>query len=559
MRLTYKLAMITMGLVLFFAAITFIVIDLQVKHGVKQSAIEKAKSDLNLGYQYIDSKHPGEWSVKDEILYKGNVKINENNDLVDTIGKLTGDTVTIFLNNKRIATNVTKDGKRITGTTVSATVENKVLKNGQFFYGEADVNGNIYQAAYQPIKDNEGKIIGIWYVGASQDIVDNIIDSIIKNLIICIVVVLMIAFATTFWFAKYMRRKLDKITNAMEIAGKGDFSHTIIDNSSDEIGAVITNFNQMKNSLVTLIHGIQSTASELSQHSHDLSQNTEQTTLATIQITESIVEIAEGTDKEMKTVSNVDVIVDEINQRMDSISINLNLLNQSIIETNNSSQEGNTTIAQTIEQINILGNKINHTENLIHVLNEKSHKINEIILLITEIANQTNLLSLNASIEAARAGEHGRGFGVVANEVKKLSEQSNQSATEIKKLINEIQGEIHNTTLSIQEESKAAKNGIELVKVAGDSFDTISKEINDVTEEINEIVSEIKEINKGVIELKKSTDELTSISESNSMFANTVAASAEEQTASFEEVSAFSLNISNLANGLKESANKFKI
>jgi methyl-accepting chemotaxis protein len=134
---------------------------------IESDALEKAKSDLMTGMAILDAKFPGEWSVRDGFLYKGDVRMNDNHELVDWIGELTGgDTVTLFLGDTRVATNVTADGRRAVGTKASKAVAERVLGKGEPYYGAAEVLGNTYQAAYMPIRDAGGAVIGMWYVGA---------------------------------------------------------------------------------------------------------------------------------------------------------------------------------------------------------------------------------------------------------------------------------------------------------------------------------------------------------------------------------------------------------
>lgn len=135
---------------------------------IEKDALEKARSDLFMGMALMDAMYPGEWRVEEDKLYKGETLINNNHQLVDKIGQLTnGDTVTIFLGNTRVATNVIlEDGKRAIGTQVSDEVARKVLDENQIYLGQADVVGNTYQTAYMPIHDSDGEVIGIWYVGA---------------------------------------------------------------------------------------------------------------------------------------------------------------------------------------------------------------------------------------------------------------------------------------------------------------------------------------------------------------------------------------------------------
>lgn len=133
------------------------------------AAIVKAQADLATCEEIIDTKYPGSWSVRDGDLYKGSIKISFNNDLVDHLSVLTGDTVTVFLGDTRVATTVYgSNGERAIGTKVSDKVANTVLQNGQIYLGEADVVGEWYQAGYIPLRADNGNIIGMFYVGISH-------------------------------------------------------------------------------------------------------------------------------------------------------------------------------------------------------------------------------------------------------------------------------------------------------------------------------------------------------------------------------------------------------
>src|SRR5262249_17775756 len=126
-----KISLIVIGILLVFSGVVAYQVMGQMQKGIKMFATEKAKSDLDLANGFLTNKIPGDWQIKDGNLYKGNTKVNDNFDIVDEIGNITGDTVTIFQDNVRVTTNVMNEGKRAVGTTVSEKVEDVVLKNGE--------------------------------------------------------------------------------------------------------------------------------------------------------------------------------------------------------------------------------------------------------------------------------------------------------------------------------------------------------------------------------------------------------------------------------------------
>ena len=159
-RLRWKLTVLLLGALLIFSTVVGVYSVCSMYSKVTGASHEKLKGDLALGCAYLDLLYPGSWEIKDGKLYKGDNRINGNHVVVDKIGALTGDTVTIFQGNTRVATNVSKNGERAVGTTVSPEVEKVVLKEGKPYIGKADVVGTLNHAAYQPLRDGRGK--GYW-------------------------------------------------------------------------------------------------------------------------------------------------------------------------------------------------------------------------------------------------------------------------------------------------------------------------------------------------------------------------------------------------------------
>ena len=158
---------------------------------------EKAKSDLATAQEIADYMHPGAWHVVAGELYKGSARINGDTELVDRIGRLTDDTVTIFLNNTRVATNIMRDGSRATGTIAADYVSETVLTGGKIYIGEAEVVGVKYQTGYAPIKDDSDQIIGMFYIGVSKKLADQLKQSFIAVAILSARIALLFALAAT--------------------------------------------------------------------------------------------------------------------------------------------------------------------------------------------------------------------------------------------------------------------------------------------------------------------------------------------------------------------------
>jgi len=218
----------------------------------------KAKSDLATGEAIIDLRYPGPWRVVDGELYKGEHRINNDLELVDFIAGLTGDTVTIFLGDTRVATTVRgPDGQRALKTKVSDVVARTVLKNGQTYLGEAYVVGEYYQTAYKPLRDSDGNIIGMFYVGISKRFSDQLIkESLLTVIAISAGITLLVALSGWFFTQRVIIGPLQQITaGTMEVASGLPAAPVEVD-SSNEIGQLAQAFNQMVEELQKLTRQI---------------------------------------------------------------------------------------------------------------------------------------------------------------------------------------------------------------------------------------------------------------------------------------------------------------
>lgn len=246
-----------MSMICLLSVITGTYSILQMKEKVIESAQSKLLSDLALSRTLIDARYPGQWNLKDSRLYKGNFAFNDQFDLVDEIGSLTGDTVTIFQGDTRIATNVIQeDGNRATNTQVSKAVADEVLGNGKTYIGKANVVGTWNQTVYEPILDSTNTIIGILYVGVPNTLYDNIAADFRTNLIIFIVVGI-IAFSIVTWvIATRFFSPLAQLESATQRMVSGDLTAKVHVKSRDEIGSLAAAFNSMLDSFNSVLHNI---------------------------------------------------------------------------------------------------------------------------------------------------------------------------------------------------------------------------------------------------------------------------------------------------------------
>lgn len=526
-----------------------------------QSAQEKLKSDLQMGKALINERFPGPWSIKDGQIYKGEQIMDGNFGIVDEIGELTGNTVTIFKDNTRVSTNVKKtDGSRAIKTRVSDKVSDVVLIKGQTYIGEADVVGTINQTAYEPIKDKDGNIIGIWYVGVPNTFYDDVSNQLTNNIVVFVLLQLLIGIIVIWFFATKAVKPLTKITEIAKQITRGNLNvQTINIKSKDELGQLAQAINDMVIQLKDIIQHINKSVINLTYSAQEISEGANQTAITAEQITNSIQAVATGLEIQKTSTENSFQSTEEKVIDIKNISHAANNVFTSSSRTLTEAELGSDFIHQAIVQMNKVDESVQSSIETINMLETQSKEITQILSLIRDVAEQTNLLALNAAIEAARAGEHGKGFTVVASEVRKLAEQTSASTQQVSKLINEIQQYSSKSVRSMDYVNEEVRKGKDIVKKSGEIFTNILSLNKIVNEGIQEIDFNSNQLSAKSIQVSSSIRDIANVTEETSNSISLIAASSEEQLATMEELTALSKTLNLAANHLTEAVSMFHL
>lgn len=536
MKLGTKILCLVFVVILLFSASVGTVMLKEITESMKQMATEKAKGDLALSSTYIDDVMSGDWQVKNNKLYKGQTQINGNEDIVDLLGEKTGDTITIFQGDTRVATNVMKNGERAVGTQASSEVIAAVLKKGKRFYGQADVAGSSYQTAYMPLKDQNGNIIGMLYTGANQSILASLTQSLFTQFAIVLVIVIMVSVILVLVFTRKINKRLNALKSAFESAGNGDMTIEVSDKTGDELSELSVYYNKMRMKLNDTIQTVQQSALQLASASQQLSAGAEETNQASEKITEAVQQIANGAQDQITRIENSESSLKQASADIRDISANTAAIADKGQLAQSKADIGQKEIANVQAQMDAIHQSIQKSGEIIHQLDGRSKQIEQILSVITQIADQTNLLALNAAIEAARAGEQGKGFAVVADEVRKLAEESQQSAGQISKLIIEIQKDMNRSARSVEHVKTEAAEGVTMIQRTRDAFKEIAAATGEISAEISDLSASVTNISASAHQINDSFAANTADIKESTKNTRQAAALTEEQFAAMEEI-----------------------
>ena len=350
-----------------------------------------------------------------------------------------------------------------------------------------------------------------------------------------------------------------KLATATKVIAEGDLSQSNIEvKTKDEIGHLAQSFNLMKANLHSLIHNVAENISHTTAAAEQLAASTDQVAISSNEVAKRFEVTSESASQAAMTGQESATAMDETAHGVQRIAEATQYLNGKAIDTQAIAYEGEKTLQTAKKQMAIIQQSSYDTNERIKQLSEQSVEIEHIIKVITDITEQTNLLALNAAIEAARAGEHGKGFAVVADEVRKLAEQSKESASQIVGLTTSIQQETKEVEKAVNVTVQNVEEGVTFIQNAQTSFDHIMGAIQEITSQIEEVSASTQEISASTEEVAASINEMASAATSAEQ-AEIITAAIEEQTATIQEINAVAKSLSEGAMNVQEEINKFTI
>ncbi|OIK06296.1 methyl-accepting chemotaxis protein [Bacillus sp. MUM 13] len=393
-----------------------------------------------------------------------------------------------------------------------------------------------------------------------QQNLKNQIQGIVTFSLIALVILLAGSVVSSIIFTRRITGPINKIAqNAREIAEGNLNVQTIKVRTKDEVAQLNKAFSQMTENLRRVIERVGNSSGQLAASAEELMASADETMKGTEQITSSIQQVSAGAEQQTKMSVESVQSVEQTTNAVKQISDNAAAVLQLTISANDKTKQGSGFVNETVSQMKSIHESVEQTDTALNELHTRSDEISTILNLITAIADQTNLLALNAAIEAARAGEAGKGFAVVADEVRKLAEQTSQSVSQISGITQDIQKETVKTVQSVGFVKEKVQSGLDIANRTEMIFSDILAAILEMGMQIKGITEVSQGINQEVGQIYGHVHEMLNVASNTSGSAVDVASASEEQLASMEEVNAAAVSLSSLAEELQSSISSFKL
>ncbi len=562
MGLKTKLVITVNAIVIVACTIMGVIGYLRAEESFFRAMQVKVSADVHSFEEILNSRYEGNWNLRKGILYKGDKQIEGNDDIIDGLSEIFNGQVTIFNGDTRVVTTMRDpSGARKIGSKASPFIVQKVIKERKGFFGQ--MNDNLLEdhyAGYLPIKDASGSVLGMLFVGFKvSDMNKTIEDMIFSMFVLVVVIVFFCIFFSSNLIGDQMKQINDIADNMKKIASGNLRAQDLRIVTKDEFGALAESVNDMKMRLKNLLTKIAECSERITAAGVKLTESTERANDSITTVVDSMVVLTNGTLEQEQTIKALEEKFKEMTDKMDGLSETALQMQQVADDSSTSANEGKSKVDISIEMMKNIEKQVGSSAAVIGELGKRSDEIGQIVETISGIAEQTNLLALNAAIEAARAGEHGKGFAVVADEVRKLAEQSGSAATTIGKRIAIIQADTESAIAAIEQGTHSVAEGTQSVAETGEAFVGIMSQAAKLTTNVEKTLGDIGEVFMSNEEIFAAITKVREIAEKSNENANDVSAATQEQSATMRAVDGARKVLLDLAEEMQGEVARFKL
>ena len=511
----------------------------------------------------LDSLGSGDYHSDGTNLYKGNYNLNSNNQTIDDFKKKTNVDVTVFWKKTRMVTSaIDKDGKRVTGTAIPDSVYDKVMQDGKYFSDNVDIEGTEYYGYYEALKNADGSSQAIIFTGMPSSDVKAIYKKRLVNTTVFMIIITLMACALLAVVITFIVKAITKVIGHLDEVADGKMDFKISEKLlqiSDEIGNIARSVHTLIGGLASIVVNIHHSTGELAEFKDDFQKKFETINNSISNVNVAVDEIANGATSQADETQKVSSQINDMGDAITKTSQNVDSLTQSTEQMKEHNEQLDTTIQELMaisdrnkESLAAVYNQTNET-------NQSVMHIGNAVDMITDIAGQTNLLSLNASIEAARAGEYGKGFAVVADQIRQLADQSANTAKEIGEIVAEL---IENSNTSVETMGVVRQEmtgQYEKLNTTKDIFEHLNEEVNNVVTAIESISTEVESLDRLKGEVLGSAESLAAIAQENAASTEDTSASMVELGEIVNDCNTKTTQLVDIADSMEENVHKFHV
>lgn len=537
----------------------------EIRTGMQSETMEGLRSSVAHLEGTVNALGDGDFSLDgQDNLLKGSFNLTEQTAILDSLVEGTDVDITLFYGKTRRATTLIdkNTNERMLGSDASEFVYNTVVENGGTVeMYDIVINDEAYYAYYKPMKDDSGKVVGMYFAGYPATEINAFINSKTMLLIGCAFAVGLFSVLTIGYTAMHMRRSISEANYALSTLASGDLNVKVSEKAlrrGDELGDMANGVHTLQNELLSVMSKVKESSQVLFGAGKELSSMASQTSTTADEIGHAVEDISKGAVSQAEEIETASARIGEMGNVISRIVDSVGTLDETS-EDMKSAGDYSTSIIndlsrsndKTMDAIARIGRQVNAT-------NDSANKISEAIEIITNIAEETNLLSLNASIEAARAGEQGRGFAVVANQIQKLAEQSNESAQKIAEIIKELLDDSENTVSVMNEVQEIVNEQQAKLQQTKEQFVDVSRGIDLSRDETSGIKGQTTLCDSARNKVVDVITNLSAISEQNAASTQETTASMQELNATINLLAASASDLTKLSEDLEEEIQFFR-
>lgn len=566
-KLSMKTEILTITLLPLFVLTTVLAIFSinAMRTSLQEEALDGLKDvcySIEAAYSAVDE---GDYALEGENLKKGEFDITENEEIIDSFVKESDIEITLFYGDTRRATSLvdSSTGEKILGTKASSEVVDMVIKQkNEYSSSNLNINNQNYYAYYIPLRNSDGSAVGMVFAGKPTENIDSIIQTKVISILLIALVLFVLAGAVVLIIASRIGKAVRKAETMLDMLSQGNLTAEVdpkLLKRKDELGIMCQSLKGLMEKLKGILGDVKQSSDVLAVSNNDLNEFASHTSDAVNDVSHAVDDISQGAVSQAEDIENATLQVNDMGTAIEKIVAKVETLNQKSEEMELAKSDAEYIITELSESSERTYEAVTKIERQVNLTDESVTKIQDAVALISSIAEETNLLSLNASIEAARAGDAGKGFAVVATQIQKLAEESNSSAASIVEIIDNLARESQDTVKAMRSMQQIIDEQQKKLQETKDRFQAVSEGIQSSRNEIKEIRDDSELCDNARVKVTDVIQNLSAVSEENAAATQETTASMQELNSTMSVLATKADELGTLAKDLEEDMRFFQL